>query len=345
LLKDFYITDETGEVDDLVLGKMFKKKWFYDVMNYALDANYFGYSLINLGNVVKDEFEQVELVRRHNISPDRLQVTSYVYSLFGVNFTDPEFVDWALWVPTNNEIGVGKCGHGLLYKIAPYEIFIRNNMSQNATYTEMFAQPYRVGKTSKTGEAERALLEEALRNMGSEGYAIIDTMDEINFIETGGGQGYKSYESLEMRCEKKISKLILGHADAMDSIPGKLGSEDTIGKALREIEVSDGRFMEYIINDLLISRMRNIGFNIPENRFFRFKNDKEKEEMRRKEDESNKMTADIVKVLFDAGVKVDLAYINKRTGIPVVEAPAPIAPPINKNITNSAREKLDQLYS
>jgi hypothetical protein len=116
LLKDFYITDETGEVDDLVLGKIFKKKWFYDVMNYALDANYFGYSLINLGNVVKDEFEQVELVRRHNISPDRLQVTSYVYSLFGVNFTDPEFVDWALWVPTNNEIGVGKCGHGCSYR-------------------------------------------------------------------------------------------------------------------------------------------------------------------------------------------------------------------------------------
>ena len=69
------------------------------------------------------------------------------------------------------------------------------------------AQPYRVGKTDKTEGPERDELEKALRDMGSSGYALIDPVDEIAFLETAlGGTGYKGYDNLEARCEAKVSK-------------------------------------------------------------------------------------------------------------------------------------------
>lgn len=344
LLKDFKICNKAG-IENESLSELFKNKWFYEMLNYILDAQFFGYSLVNLGDVVNDKFN-LELIRRHNISPDRENVTAYVYSLSGIQFNqDPEYVPFNIWVTTPTEIGVSPVGYGLLYKIAIYEIFCRNTLAQNGDFTEMFAQPYRVGKTSKTTELERAELESALRNMGSSGYAIIDPTDEIAFLETAlGGTGYKAYESLESRCEKKISKLVLGHADAMDSTPGKLGANDAVEDAIREVEILDGRFCEHVINDSLLPKMRELGFNIPIDLCFKFKNDKEKEEIRVREDASNRSTADIVKVLFDAGLKVDPKYITERTNIPLTEIPTPEPIEPKTDFSKEVQNKLKDLY-
>ena len=59
--------------------------------------------------------------------------------------------------------------------------------------------------------------------------------------------------------------------------------------------------------------------DIPEGLRFAFRNDQEQEEFRRKEDESNKATAELVKTLSDAGYKVAPEWIQERTSIPITE--------------------------
>lgn len=348
LLKDFMICDESGKENEKATALFKDKVWFSSLLNYILDAQYFGYSLIALRDLENNEFPKIEIVKRHHVSPDRHLLTAFAYSISGENILEGEFADFCVWVPTSSQLGISKCGYGLLYPVAFYEIYLRILTGNNADFVDMFAQPYRVGKTSKLEGPEYESLVGALRDMGSAGYAIIDPLDEIEFLESkGNGKGYESYGNFEKRLESKISKIILGHADALDSTPGKLGSQgqddDSVGKALKEIESLDNTFTENVINTTLIPKMRNMGFSIPDGLCFKFKNDKEKEAQRQSEDASNKVTADMVKTLKDAGYKVDPKYITERTGIPLTEVKEP-EPAVPNQFNQKVKNKLDYLY-
>jgi hypothetical protein len=214
--------------------------------------------------------------------------------------------------------------------------------------------PYRIGKTTKTEESERAELEAAVRDMGSAGYAIVDPMDEISFLENSmSGTGYLSYESLEERCQKVISKLVLGHADAMDSTPGKLGAgqdgeESPVASALKDKQTKDGKMIERLVNRQLIPKMQNIGFKIPAGFRFEYKNDAEKMELRDKEDKSNLNTATIAQTMKNAGFQMSPEYFKERTGIEteVIETPEPTAPgEEDKQQLNKVQNRLREIYS
>lgn len=323
LLRNFKICDSKG-VESEELTQQFKElSWFETFVSYVLDAKFFGYSLISLGDIINDQMQEPTLVPRWFVSPDRWVVGSYIYSNTGKDFREKPESDWHIYVKTPSDSGVSPCGYGLLYQVALYEIFLRNTLGFNGDYVELFAMPYRIGKTTKTTEAERSELESAIRNMGSAGYAIIDPMDEINFLENStSGTGYKSYESLEARCEKKVSKIILGHADAMDSTPGKIGGgqgeDNPVQQALYDKQTKDGRLVQNIINSELLPRLRNLGIdlNIPEGYHFEYLNDGEDEEFREREDASNLVTANIAQTMSSAGLQMSPEYFTERTGIP-----------------------------
>ncbi|CAB4218826.1 Protein of unknown function DUF935 [uncultured Caudovirales phage] len=337
LLKDFIICGADG-IEDENLTKLIKNKlWFQNLLTGMLDAAFYGYTLIQLGDLVDGGFPHLSIVKRENISPDRLSVNQIVYSPQGWHFMDPyekdengiSLYDWTVYIPTFNENGTSICGYGLLYKIARYEILLRNNLGWNADFVELFAQPLRVGKTSKQEGPERDEFEASVKNVGSSGWAVMDHDDVIQFIESAlGGTGYKSYDNLDTRLQKLISKELLGHADALDSTPGKLGGgqggeESPAGEALKSIEKKDNALILIHLNDIVLPKLRNLGFNIPNDKMFGIKNDKELAEGRNREDDANQKTALVANTLKQAGFTVDPAYITERTGIPVTETPAP----------------------
>ena len=343
LLKNFMLCN-IDSVEDKEQTKTFQKKWFFDFVDYVLDAKFFGYTLVNLGDVVDGEFKDLSIIRRHNISPDRLNVTSYVYSLSGAQFTEEPYVDWHIWIATNSAIGISKCGYGMLYEVALYEILCRNVLGFNADAAELYGMPMRVAKTNKTNAGERDELFNSLLQMGSSGAILMDLMDEIELVETkGNGQGFKIYADLEKRCENKISKIILGHSDAIDSTAGKLGAtqgeESPTAQALEDIQTVDCRFVEHVINSELLPRMRKIGFNISEDLHFEFKNDAEREEQRTREDASNLVTAQIAQTMKLAGLQMSAEYFEERTAIETTEAPEPIASAsFNEKVQNRIKE-------
>ena len=348
LLRDWYFKNDAGQENEK-LKELFNKKWFALFLDYALEARFYGYSLIKLDDCVNDEFPKLSIIRRWNVSPDRLNVSQFVYSLSGAPFLEEPYKDWHVWVPTASDNGVSDCGYGSLYNVAQYEILARNLLGQNADAVELYGQPVRVGKTSKTAGAERDTFEEALQNMGSSAYILMDMIDEIELLESKGtGQGYKIYPDLEQRLEKKISKILLGHADAIDSIPGKLGNdgeESPASKSLKDKQMADGAFVEDVVNGTLIPKLNVLGFNIDTSYKFRFGNNHELVELREKEDANNKLTADIAKTMKDAGLKMDAKYFEERTGIRTVEVVEEKPTVIKQQpFTNRVKNKLEEIY-
>ena len=331
LLRKFKICGEDG-VDVPELSALFKKRWFTNFLTYAIDTIGFGYTLISLGDIVNSMFPKLTIVRRQNISPDRRTVTAWPNMPGGVSWDDPQVSPWHIYIDTPNEVGSSPCGFGLFYYVAQAEIYLRNNTGYNADFQELFGQPIRIGKTEKTDENEREEFANDLANMGSSAWMLLDPVDDVKLLESKNfGTGYQSFADFEKRLEAKISKVLLGHADAIDSVPGKLGAgqggeESPAQLALNDIQVSDGRFLEEVINDQLIPRMRAFGFKIPLDKRYQFVNDAEAEEFRKKEDASNLQTATVFKMIHDAGFDGDAKYFSDRTGIPV--AKSIVAPPM-----------------
>lgn len=328
LKKKFGIYNKSGEK---VETDLFSGTWFKDFISYTIDADFYGYSLITIGDIYGGKVSGVSIVRRANVSPDRLNVANHLRAISGTPFMEGELSEWTVYVKTPTETGASPCGYGILYKVALYEIFCRNLLGFNGDFIELFAQPYRVGKTTKKEGAERDALYNALENMGSSGFAVIDPDDSIEFLATSlGGTGFQGYDNLEKRCEAKISKLILGHADAMDSTPGKLGSTDgennPVNEALESIESEDISTVEDIVNGVLFPKLKALGVKVPDG-VFKFDNNKEIEEHRRKVDESNKKTAEIAQIMAGGGLQMSAEYFEERTGIPtksIETGPAPL---------------------
>jgi len=335
LQRKYKLCDENGNADKSAT-KLLKKTWFNLFQSYAIDALLHGYNLIYLGNVENDAYPQLDFTKRQNVSPDRKIVSSLVYMPSGDSWEDPRFKEWYIYISTPNETGASPCGYGILYELAKTEILLRNNTGQNADYNETFGQPIRKGRTSKTDE-ERNEYENSLRTMGSNAYILLDEgADDVELIEaSNSGTAYQTYSDFEKRGEAKISKSILGHADALDSVPGKLGNdhEDSPAqKALLDTQSEDAEFMEPIINDQLLPHMRSHGFKIGDHLHFEYINDDEKERFRTRQDQSNKTTAEIAQTMNNAGLQMDPKYFEERTGIPTtkVEKTFPTAQPEQK---------------
>lgn len=354
LLRDYRIVDDAGNENEEAT-KSLKAQWFYDFMGYVIDAKFYGYSPIHIGDVVDGVVVKTDIIRRHNIylgkDGDHPMVTSYPYSLYGTPIEEGEPADWHVWVGTPSDIGVTPIGYGLLYKVGMYEIILRNLLGYNADWVEIFGQPIRHAKTNKAqDDPERVALENSLDSMGSRAWIVTDPTDEIAILETRNSKGAQNpYHNLEERCEKKISKILLGHADAIDSTPGKIGSgqgqDNPIKDALDEIQMVDARFVQHIVNTLLLPKLRNIGVSIPEGLLFEFSNDSELVEARKEEDANNLILSQVIMNLKNGGLEADPKYISERSGIPVTKAAIPDNPMALPGMSKDIKNRMERIYA
>jgi hypothetical protein len=315
------------------------KMWFNRFMSHSLDALFYGYSLIELGDIINGEFPKIKTVKRWNVSPDRYVVANVIYNLSGIPFLEEPQRDWHVYISTPNDIGTSDCGYGALYEVALYQIFLRNLIGFNGDFLELFGQPIRVGRTNKTEESERGEFYNALQNMGSAGFILLDAIDDqIELIEAKNiGSSYKAYSDFESRLQKTISKILLGHADAMDSTAGKLGAQqgedNPIAQALEDRQSKDGVFIMDVVNTDLLPRLKKLGFNVPNDIVFTFKNDHEIHE-------NNERIADLSIKVKQAGLQVDKDWFEEHTNIKLAEVieqtPAPE--------TQTFKEKIQNLY-
>ncbi len=86
-------------------------------------------------------------------------------------------------------------------------------------------------------------------------------------------------------------------------------------------------------------RRKNI--SVPAGIHFEFKNDSEREQLRQREDQSNKTTAEIALTMKNAGLAMDADYFQDRTGIPTtaIEVAEPVA-----TLPTDIKNKLNKLY-
>lgn len=321
LSKEFKVLNKIGGEENEQLTALIKRKWFRDFLDLSLDSIFYGYSLIQFGDLLKDEFETIELVPRIYVKPEfHIVVDSYA-QIEGKDYLKSPYKDWC--------IGVGKSHDlGLLMKAAPLIIWKQNALGAWAEYQEIFGSPIRIGKTNVREEVTRANMEDMLKNMGNSAYGVFDTDDLIELVESGRQDAHNVFDMMIIRCNSEISKLMLGQTGTMDE-KSFVGSAEVQERVLANYAELDEHFILGVINYQLIPMMERLGISF-NGAVVQIEDDEDLPLI-----EAIKIDAELMKH-FD----IDENYILEKYGTPVKkrEEPKDTSLPKMKN-------RLDEYYS
>ena len=257
--RPFRLLNSDGE-EDAEATALLEREWFYDFLSIALDSIFWGHSLIEMGEVIRDDkglrFDSATLIPRKHVVPE-----------YGVLLRDPSddipqgipyrSGDYARWL-----VEVGKpYDLGLLLRCTPYYISKKNMGAFWDTFGEIFGMPMRIANTSATNKADIASIEKTMNDMGAAFWGVFPDDTKISFQETSRGDAYNVYDKRLERCDKEISKIILSQTMTIDN-GSSLSQSEVHLEIFEHICASDAKRIGYIINDRLLPLMVASGFPI-----------------------------------------------------------------------------------
>jgi hypothetical protein len=265
LAHSFKLIDADGEANDQALHFL-DQEWFKRLMRLCLDANYWGHSLIELGDVITDgdgcpAYECVRLVPRKHVIPEYHRCVTNVGDDWhsGIDYHEKPFTDWLIEVGTPLSLG-------LYLKAAPHTIPKKNAASFWDTFAEIFGIPMRVAKTTTRDEKEWQRLRSMMNDAGSMLAMITTGETDIQFVETSKSDAFNVYDRRIDRANSEISKLIIGQTMTIED-GSSLSQSQTHLQVFENLVEADRDMLRDIVNNQLLPRMVTHGFPVAGLRF------------------------------------------------------------------------------
>lgn len=262
--RPFKITDRNGKtLDDLTT--VFQGEWFQQYMNLALEAYFFGHSLIELGDVVSAGdvmgFSGVRLIPRQHVCPE-----------FGVLLREPgdepsRGIPYRTGNLQQTAVEVGDpYGLGAYLKIGPSVIGKKNAQIFWDNFAERFGIPILYAKVDSRDKDERAKASAMLRNLGSNAWALFGTGVTIEKVETSTGDAFEVFDRRISRADEQISLALAGQTMSFTD-GSSLSQAEVHERGFGEIKDKMARDLAANVNTRLIPAMRLNGFPLQNCRF------------------------------------------------------------------------------
>lgn len=129
--------------------------------------------------------------------------------------------------------------------------WLRGNMEYWSSYISRFADDSILAHTDGANPAKKAELLRAIMDFRSSGGLVTEGTETFEVLNTNKSASSMLFKDFAQACRESISKLILGHASALDSTPGKLGGEDNVALVREDIQQGDKRLIEGVMNALI----------------------------------------------------------------------------------------------
>lgn len=251
IANDFNIYTADGDVDD-DSTKKFKKKWFRNLIKHTVDSEFYGFSLVQLGDIVNDCYVDSEIVPREYV----VQQVGGIKKNLGnakdlIPFDKGIYANWLIAIGEKHNLG-------LLDKAAPLVIKKKEVISAWSEAAELFGMPMRIGKTALQDEERRENMEDMLENMGEAAWAVIDDDDDIELKETAKTDFSNMYDQFIERVNSELSKLFLSQTGTTDE-KTHTGSANVMENILKDVIQSYITKVEDIANEKVIPLMQKQG--------------------------------------------------------------------------------------
>ena len=263
MARSFKLVNENGDEDEEAI-KYFNTSWFKLLMKFALDANYWGHSLIELGNVITSPtgggregaltYDGVRLIPRKHVIPEYHRVVPDLSQDWhtGIDYHEAPFSDWLIEVGQPDSLG-------LYLKAATQTIPKKNALAFWDTFAEIFGMPMRIARTTSRDDKELAKMEKMMADMGTEGWGIFQQGTEIEVVESTKGDAFNVYDKRIDRANSELSKLIIGQTMTIED-GSSLSQSETHLEVFQNLIEADCDTIRDMINNQLIPRMIHHGF-------------------------------------------------------------------------------------
>lgn len=258
MARSFKLVNEKDQEDEEA-AKYFNTPWFKQLMKYALDANYWGHSLIELGYPTTDingrmTYDGVVLIPRKHVIPEYHRVIIDLGQDWhtGIDYHEAPLADWYIEVGQSDSLG-------LFLKAATQTIPKKNALAFWDTFAEIFGMPMRIARTNTRDDKERKRMEKMMSDMGTEGWGIFQEGTEIEVVESSKGDAFNVYDKRIDRANSELSKLIIGQTMTIED-GSSLSQSETHLEVFQNLVEADCDMLRDIINNQLIPRMIRHGF-------------------------------------------------------------------------------------
>ncbi len=247
----------TEDAENIELTRVLEDDWFYNFIDNCIDAEYYGYALIELQNIDNEIISK--LIKHEYIIPEYEGIKITMYDSSSLMYI--EGFNNLVWIDTGT--------FGLLNKAAPLYIYKKIILAALTEFNELYGVPLRIGKTNIRDSEQRTEMQNMLRDMGTSLYAVIDNEDELEIINSMKvGQQGMFLNSIQY-LDEQFSKLFAGQTMVFDD--GSSRSQSEVHERLFDNYIySKLRTIKSIVNKKLFPVLRNIGIPIPENAVFAY---------------------------------------------------------------------------
>lgn len=265
MAKSFKLVDAKGNINEQALH-LFDQAWFKQLLKYALEANLWGHSLIELGDVTTDGdgcpcYNDVKLIPRKHVIPEYGRVIQQVGQDWtsGIDYRAEPFTDWLIQAGRPDDLG-------LYLKAATQTIPKKNMLAFWDSFGEIFGMPMRIARTTSRDPKVMSQLEKMLKDAGASQYMVAGQDTEIEFVESGKGDAFNVYDKRIDRANSELSKLIIGQTMTIED-GSSLSQSQTHLEVFQNLVDSDCTMLRDIVNNQLIPRMVKHGFPVKGLRF------------------------------------------------------------------------------
>lgn len=262
--RPFKIVGADGKINQEA-GLIFGGEWFQQYMNFAIEAHYFGHSLIELGDVVSIGdvmgFAGIRLVPRQHVCPELgvLLVNPGDDPKRGVSYRTPQLQRVAVEVGDPYSLGA-------YLKIAPAVIGKKNATIFWDNFAERFGIPIIYAKVDSRDKEERAKASNMLRNLGSNAWALFGSEVTIDTVKAEAGNSIEVFDRRISRADTQISLSLAGQTMSFTD-GSSLSQAEVHERGFKEIKDKMARDLAANINTRLIPAMLLNGFPLQGCRF------------------------------------------------------------------------------
>lgn len=235
---------------------------------------------------------------------------------------------------------------GLARIVAAYHVFKGYAVKNWMTFAEVFGIPLRVGRYDQgASDADKAALERAVTNIGSDAAATIPKTMEIEFLRanaSGNAGSDDFFRVLSTWLNREVNKCVLG-SNLVDEDGGSFAKAQTLDTLRTDLLDSDARQLASTVQHCLVRPFvdLNFGARTKASEYPKFGFDIEEPEDL--ESRAKQLTA-----LAALGVEIPTQWVHDTFGIPmpignepVLKAPAPKPAPGDAADGDEADEEQD----
>jgi hypothetical protein len=241
----FYITNLLGEQLPEQTA-LINKRWFYYVLDHALDAIFYKYSVLQFFRVSDDI--DVRFIPRRNICPQ-------LHRLY-LEVSGTEYIDYSEFSNVL-EISYGST-FGLLNDVAPNVIWKRNFIQLQAEYSAKFGMPIITAEVASVADTIRT--SKQLESIGKNMTATLPPGAKIEVHDVAaGGDPEKTFLIPAIFHDNQISKRIIGSTTMVDEGANRSQTEIHQDTLDWKIAAADKRMITFLVNDKVFPILQSLG--------------------------------------------------------------------------------------